>query len=96
MYNITTVYGTVCGASVLMISTALGVASSAVYSRCKHKGTLYKWSYAINQTSRSTSAGNTKCIPIELEQNNAYGVIKTLAPSLAQENMELCPAYEVL
>ena len=40
MYNAITVYGTICGASVLMISTVVGVVSSAMYSRCKRKGTL--------------------------------------------------------
>ena len=37
MYNSITVYGT---ASVLMITTVVGVVSSAIYARCKHKGTL--------------------------------------------------------
>ena len=49
----------------------------------------------LTKVNTNKTVGDTKSIQIQLEQNNAYGVIKTLAPSLAEENMEPCPAYGV-
>ena len=39
-FSLNIVYGTVCGASLLMISAVVGVVSLAMYIRCKCKGIL--------------------------------------------------------
>ena len=41
--------------------------------------------------------GDTKNTQIELEQNNAYEVMKTVVPSMTEKNIEPCPcpAYGV-
>ena len=83
------VYGSICGASFVLIAGTL--VFSVTYVKCKPKGNCHGSCALMLKNVNFVSILPGKVMNIQMNRNGAYDEINKMAPP--NKEMEACPAY---